>query len=156
VALKDKLVVVLRKTKNDDRLITALRAELAAAVQAGSGGRHLPVSITGVSNAASGQERSWTEVAQLRQQVVEQDEQLEQSAKVIRYLQAQVEAAGCSSPAGGGGQMGGSSGRAKEQLLAAQLEAAHDECDELRAQVGWVGGNGRGPAWGSRGATPAA
>jgi hypothetical protein len=47
-AARDKMAVVLRKTKNDDRLITALRAELAAAVQAGGSGRHIRASVTGV------------------------------------------------------------------------------------------------------------
>lgn len=52
VAIKEKMAVVLRKTKNDDRLITALRAELAAAVQAGGGGRHIRASVTGVERCA--------------------------------------------------------------------------------------------------------
>jgi hypothetical protein len=70
-ALKEKLAVVLRKTKNDDRLITALRAELATAVSGGGGGGHaLRASVTGVDVAeGAGQELAWTEVAQLRQQV---------------------------------------------------------------------------------------
>lgn len=47
--------VVLRKTKNDDRLITALRAELAAAVQGGGGGgRHIRASVTGVGRCGEG------------------------------------------------------------------------------------------------------
>jgi len=51
LALKDKMAVVLRKTKNDDQLITALRAELAAAVRAGGGaGRHIRGSVTGVED----------------------------------------------------------------------------------------------------------
>jgi hypothetical protein len=50
LALKDKMAVVLRKTQNDDRLITALRAELAAAVQGGGGAgvRHIRGSVTSV------------------------------------------------------------------------------------------------------------
>jgi hypothetical protein len=61
--------------------------------------------------------------------VVEQDEQLEQSAKVIRYLQAQLQQPAAAGAGGGGG------GAVKEQLLLEQLEAAQDECDELRGQV---------------------
>jgi hypothetical protein len=94
------------------------------------------------ASPGSGGDNSWAEAAQLRQQVAEQDEQLEQSAKVIRYLQLQLQqapaggsAAGTPTAAASGGA-GGSGGRAKEQLLMEQLEATQDECDELRGQVG--------------------
>jgi len=80
------------------------------------------------SPSSAAQELAWTEVAQLRQQVVEQEEQLEQSAKVIRYLQGQVQQHG-------GAGASGSGGVSKEQLLIEQLEATQDECDELRGQV---------------------
>lgn len=63
------------------------------------------------------------------QQVVEQEEQLEQSAKVIRYLQGQLQ-----QPHGGS--------TSKEQLLLEQLEATQDECDELRGQVGGLSQEG--------------
>lgn len=161
-ALRDKLTVVLRKTKNDDRLITALRAELGAAVSAcraaaAAGGADGAGAAAGavaalqlqlrpsVIGAVAGGGADWAEVAQLRQQVVEQEEQLEQSAKVIRYLQSQVRqdggggggapasAGGSSMVSGGGG--GGESAAQRAALLADELDAARDEVDELRAQV---------------------
>ena len=49
------MAVVLRKTKNDDRLITALRADLAAAVQGNGVGRHIRESVTGVDRWAPNQ-----------------------------------------------------------------------------------------------------
>jgi hypothetical protein len=90
-----------------------------------------------------------------RPQVLEQEEQLEQGAKVIRYLQAQLgqlpggsgggsggggpsdNGAPPGSGGGGGGRApgGGGGGGAREALLLEQLEAAQDECGELRCQV---------------------
>lgn len=63
---------------------------------------------------------------------MEQEEQLEQSAKVIRYLQGQLQQ---QPPSGAGGTSGGGGAGAREQLLTEQLEATQDECDELRSQV---------------------
>lgn len=48
-ALKDKMAVLLRKTHNDDRLIAALRTELAAVAAHSSGAaRHIHGSVLGV------------------------------------------------------------------------------------------------------------
>lgn len=83
----------------------------------------------------------WAEVVQLRQQVTEQDEQLEQSAKVIRYLQARGRGPGGVGVGRGGAQQvtgvraeDGAGGRVRMMAAARRAPAA----PMAAASTGWT------------------
>eukprot|EP00877_Chromochloris_zofingiensis_P009251 jgi/Chrzof1/457/Cz01g16160.t1 len=108
-SLKQKLGLVLNKTKNDDKLIKALRSELALAAKG--------VVKGGGSN--SNQEAGlWAELTELRQRCGEQEEQIDKQQKIILHLQAQS-----------------SQPNRRDALMQEQLEALQDENEELHQQV---------------------
>eukprot|EP00775_Hariotina_reticulata_P012960 gene12960-13089_t len=102
--LKGKLAVVLQKTQHDDKLISALRGELAAVGKGGSS----PGSVS--------------EVFQLRETCSQLEDQVEQQQKVIRHLQAQQARAGDAAANG--------LSRKAQQLL----EQLQDENEQLKQQ----------------------
>ncbi|WIA12004.1 hypothetical protein OEZ85_012085 [Tetradesmus obliquus] len=119
VTLKDKLAVVLGKTQNDDKLIAALRSELAMASSRGQAA----AAGSAAGRAAAG--GGMPEVLQLRSRCSQLEEQVEQQQKIIRYLQA---------------QQGGPGGERIDQLqdeneeLRQQLAALQDDLEEASRQ----------------------
>eukprot|EP00879_Flechtneria_rotunda_P011318 GHRR01011823.1.p1 GENE.GHRR01011823.1~~GHRR01011823.1.p1 ORF type:complete len:401 (+),score=204.38 GHRR01011823.1:2000-3202(+) len=119
-SLKEKLVVVLAKTQNDDKLITALRTELALV-----GRGKLPAGAApGPAGCASSMNAS--EIVGLRLNCSQLEEQVEQQQKVIRYLQAQ----NGSLPA-----VGAVLGSVSPAASSDHTEQLRDENEELRQQV---------------------
>lgn len=76
--VKDKLAVVLDKTNNDDRLISALKGEVAT----------LKRQVQGLlEKAPKTDDQVWAELGQLRRRVGEQEEQIDRQEQIILALQ---------------------------------------------------------------------
>ncbi|GLC35729.1 Coiled-coil domain-containing protein 13 [Pleodorina starrii] len=136
-SVKAKVAVVLEKTQMDDRLIAALKAEVAALRKGGGGGgaqgagagaagsaeRPGPASVGRAgarctsATTAHDDEELWRELGSLRRRVAEQEEQIDRQEAIILALQQRASVAstptagagrpGSGSRPGSGGQMGG-------------------------------------------------
>eukprot|EP00197_Chlamydomonas_leiostraca_P004101 CAMPEP_0202872114 /NCGR_PEP_ID=MMETSP1391-20130828/20448_1 /ASSEMBLY_ACC=CAM_ASM_000867 /TAXON_ID=1034604 /ORGANISM="Chlamydomonas leiostraca, Strain SAG 11-49" /LENGTH=361 /DNA_ID=CAMNT_0049553077 /DNA_START=33 /DNA_END=1114 /DNA_ORIENTATION=- len=88
--MRDKVAVVLDKTANDDRLIAALRAELAAA--------NRRAAVSAGAARTPDEDELWQEVGVLRRRAAEQDSQIERQEQIILALQARAAAPPPSTP----------------------------------------------------------
>ncbi|KAG2499394.1 hypothetical protein HYH03_002968 [Edaphochlamys debaryana] len=133
-SMKSKVSVVLEKTETDDKLIAALKQELAALRKAGPGGAPALGRGGKPSNPAGpiGEEDLWREVGSLRRKVQEQEEQIDRQEAIIMALQQRASAgstptAGAGRPGSGGmpprgGQWDG--GAADQQIRLLEVENA--------------------------------
>ncbi|KXZ56604.1 hypothetical protein GPECTOR_1g543 [Gonium pectorale] len=139
--LKAKVSVVLEKANMDDKLIAALRAELAAlrkgqaptagglpsrpggaAARAGSGSNSTPAD----------EEDLWRELGSLRRKVAEQEEQIDRQEAIIHALQQRTSAS--STPSGRPGSNGrpASGGRGSAWDGAAEQQIRLLEVENIR------------------------
>ncbi|GFR41182.1 hypothetical protein Agub_g1851 [Astrephomene gubernaculifera] len=122
-SMKSKVSVVLDKAATDDRLIAALKSEVAAlrkgqqqggATQGSAGGAERPggAPLSRSASSVSPDDELWRELGSLRRRVAEQEEQIDRQEAIILALQQRCAAAAAScAPASAGGAGAGLGGR---------------------------------------------
>ena len=86
-ALKEKIGIVLDKTTTDDKLIAALKVEVAALRRSGVAGG---VGSSGSGSGGLDDDTFWRELSTLRSKCQEQESQLSRQEAVIKSLTAQT------------------------------------------------------------------
>lgn len=115
--LKDKVAIILEKTNNDDRLISALKNEVAT----------LKRQVATMSaSAPKSDDQLWQEISQLRRRLAEQEEQIDRQEQIILALQHQGATSGSATTPRGG---------AKDSGLEQQLKLAEIENSRLQQLV---------------------
>lgn len=117
-ALKEKLTIILDKTKNDDRLIAALKAELTHAKRQAAG-----------AGSASGDD-TYKQLVEARQRLDEQEDQIDKQQEIIKYLQAQ--AAGKGAAAGSRQQQHADALQEENQRLNELVNVLEAKLKEMR------------------------
>ncbi|KAG2442826.1 hypothetical protein HXX76_002905 [Chlamydomonas incerta] len=124
--VKSKVAVILEKTQMDDKLIAALKTEVAALKKGGAGGgadRPGPPGRPAQPMPADDEEL-WRELGALRRRVAEQEEQIDRQEAIIMALQQRASAG--STPTGGrpgsGGRAAGWDSAAEQQIRLLEVE----------------------------------
>ncbi|KAG2450056.1 hypothetical protein HYH02_000160 [Chlamydomonas schloesseri] len=122
--VKSKVAVILEKTQMDDKLIAALKAEVAALKKAGGGSDRPGPAGRPAAPLPADDEELWRELGALRRRVAEQEEQIDRQEAIILALQQRASAG--STPTGGrpgsGGRAAGWDSAAEQQIRLLEVE----------------------------------
>eukprot|EP00198_Chlamydomonas_reinhardtii_P013978 XP_001703315.1 predicted protein [Chlamydomonas reinhardtii] len=138
--VKSKVAVILEKTQMDDKLIAALKTEVAALKRGGAGGgadRPGPAGRPAQAMPADDEEL-WRELGALRRRVAEQEEQIDRQEAIIMALQQRASAG--STPTGGrpgsGGRAAGWDSAAEQQIRLLEVQAGFGAGSVARVENG--------------------